>query len=137
MLTKIQTFIEGFRRTGLHLSQVHAPSHRPVTENKVWSLNRHTQLEALELGLVNRKGHRFSSGPFPLPEERKQRCGICLSYWRKERVIPASFQEKEQHVPVKALSQLSTISVMKHNLKNVFSCFIFFYLCSFTPNLCF
>lgn len=59
-----------------------------------------------------------------------------LNYWRKE-VIPTSFQEKEQHVPAKVLSQLSTISVIKHNLKKVFSYFLYFYLCSFTPNLWF
>lgn len=133
----MQTFTEGFRRRRLHLSQVPALSHHPATENKVWSLNRHTQLGVLELGLVNWKGHGFSSGPFPLPEQRKERCGICLSYWRKKRVIPASFQEEEQPMPVKVLSQLSTISVIKHNLKKVFSCFIFSYLCSFAPNLCF
>lgn len=40
-------------------------------------------------------------------------------------------------MPANVLSQLRTISVIEDNLKKAFSCFIFLYLCSFTPNLCF
>lgn len=40
-------------------------------------------------------------------------------------------------MPANALSQLRTISVITDNLKKAFSGFIFLYLCSFAPNLCF
>lgn len=40
-------------------------------------------------------------------------------------------------MPANVLSQLRTISVITANLKKAFSHFIFLYLCSFAPNLCF
>lgn len=124
MLTRMETLAESLEKDRISLSQVHALSHQPVIDTKEWSFfwNKHTQPGGHELELLNEKGHIFS-----LPEERIQRRGVYLSNWKKERAVPASFQQKKQHVSAKELSQLSTICVSNHNMSKI-SWVFFFYL---------
>lgn len=58
------------------------------------SLNKHTQPGGLELGLLNGKGHRFSSGGFSSSRgEEAKVWGVWVNRMKK-RAIPASFQKK-------------------------------------------
>lgn len=62
VLTRMETTPESFERDEISLSQVHALSQSIRSE--AFLEQTHTQPGGLKLGLVNGKGHRFSSGRF-------------------------------------------------------------------------